>query len=302
MRRRLIILEDPFPPREVIPQEESLDIGRDTERGIVLNHRTVSRRHAVIRQVEGSLVMEDLGSTYGTLVNDRPLEKGKSVILEDGDVLRFGKIRVICRFEDHDVDLESSARDAAFAAQANARVLLLEGDYVHRRPLAGVVTLIGCAAHCEVRVHDSAGPPEQAVIRAVDGRYRIESRSRAKPPLLNEKQTPVTEPQPLPSNSALLVHKAQLLFLYDFTSAGQPIEDGLVAVSRATLLSHVSEQCGVSVRSLRQLTKNRRVLGQKLGEILVEKDLITPLFWRVLCARLLERPHRRTWPRLFRKD
>ncbi len=79
-------------------------------------------------------------------------------------------------------------------------------------------------------------------------------------------------------------------------------EDGLAAVSRATLLSHVSEQCGVSVRSLRELTKDRRVLGQKLGEILVEKGLITPLFWRVLCVRLLERPHRRTWPRLFGKD
>lgn len=302
MRPRLIILEDAASPREFVPDEESVEIGRDAERSIVLNHRTVSRRHAVIRQVEGALVMEDVGSTFGTLVNDRPLETGKSVILEDGDVLQFGKIRVVCRFEDDDPDLKSSTRDAAFAAQANARILLLEGDCVHRRPLAGVVTLIGCAAHCEVRIHDLVGPPEQALIRAVGVQYQIESRSRGKPPLLNEKQVPVIESVPLPSNSAILVHKAQLLFLYDFTSDGHPIEDGLVAVSRTTLLSHVSEQCGVSVRSLRELTKDRRVLGQKLGEILVEKGLITPLFWRVLCVRLLERSERKTRRGFFRKD
>lgn len=302
MKPRFIILEDFAPPREVAPDEEAVEIGREAGRSIVLNHRTVSRRHAVIRQVEGALVMEDVGSTFGTLVNDRPVESGKPVILADGDVLQFGKIRVLCRLEDEPSDLKASTRAATFAAQANARVLLLEGECVHRRPLAGVVSLIGCAAHCEVRVHDSAGPPEQALIRTVDGQYRIEPRSRGKPPLLNETQAPVIEPQPLPSNSAILLHKAQLLFLYDFACDGRPIKDELAAISRTTLLSHVSEQCGVSVRALRQLTKDRRVLGQKLGEILVEKGIITPLFWRVLCVRLLNRPQRRTWMRLFGKD
>jgi predicted component of type VI protein secretion system len=292
MRRRLVILEHDLPPREVVPNCEEVVIGRSPEGTVVLNDRSVSRRHAVIRPDGEQLVLEDSGSTYGTFVNDQPLESGQSVVLGDGDVLRLGGVRVVCRFEATENDIASATRDAAFAAQANARVLVLEGERVRRRSLAGAVTVVGSAPHCELRLSDRNAPPEQALIRAARGAFRVESRSATQPPLLNETQVAVVEPAPLPSNSVLFVSSAQLLFLYDFAAGGTPLDDPLARFSRRKFLRHVAEQSGISLKALRRLARDRRKLGQSLGEILVGKGLVTPVFWRVLGARLLERPSR----------
>jgi predicted component of type VI protein secretion system len=48
----------------------------------------VSRQHAVFRQVDAGLALEDLGSTNGTFVNDRPIDG--ITPLSDGDRIRFG--------------------------------------------------------------------------------------------------------------------------------------------------------------------------------------------------------------------
>ena len=48
----------------------------------------VSRRHAAIRDQDGSLAIEDLGSTNGTYVNDRRI--AAVTTLKDGDVVRLG--------------------------------------------------------------------------------------------------------------------------------------------------------------------------------------------------------------------
>jgi pSer/pThr/pTyr-binding forkhead associated (FHA) protein len=53
-----------------------------------LNDPDVSRRHAVIRQVDAGIALEDLGSTNGTWVNGRRIEG--VVRLAAGDEVRFG--------------------------------------------------------------------------------------------------------------------------------------------------------------------------------------------------------------------
>ncbi|MBI4582887.1 MAG: FHA domain-containing protein [Planctomycetes bacterium] len=286
MNRRLIILEDPLPPREIIPEGGEIEIGRAPEVTVQLSDRSVSRRHAVIRQKDQELILEDAGSTFGTCVNDRMIRAGEQVVLKDGDVLRFGKAQIVCRFDPKATDVAKATQDAAFAAQANARILMLEGELVRRRPLAGVVTLIGSASHCEVRLQERGGPPEQALIRASGGRFWIEPRFAANLPLLNETQAPVLKPVELPSNSVILVHRDQILFLYDFECDGRPVADPLAALSRKQLLRHVAEHSGHSYRALKRLCQDRRTLGQNLGEILVEKGIVTPIFWRVLCSRI----------------
>ena len=99
MTRRLIILEGASLPREVIPEGERLEIGRSPDGGVVLCDHTVSRRHAVIQQAQEGLILEDLGSTFGTSVNGHPLPSGESVVLRDGDVVELGKVQVVCRFD-----------------------------------------------------------------------------------------------------------------------------------------------------------------------------------------------------------
>src|SRR5919112_3110443 len=62
-------------------------IGREGT-DIVLADPEVSRRHAAIREDDGGIAIEDLGSTNGTFVNDRRIEGTES--LKDGDEVRLG--------------------------------------------------------------------------------------------------------------------------------------------------------------------------------------------------------------------
>jgi predicted component of type VI protein secretion system len=55
---------------------------------VVLPDPEVSRRHATIRELDGSPAIEDLGSTNGTFVNDRRISGVQE--LKDGDVVRLG--------------------------------------------------------------------------------------------------------------------------------------------------------------------------------------------------------------------
>ncbi len=58
----------------------------------------VSRRHALIRQKDQQLFLEDLGSTNGTHLNGGELEPGKEYRLRDGDQIDVGEIRLSIRF------------------------------------------------------------------------------------------------------------------------------------------------------------------------------------------------------------
>jgi pSer/pThr/pTyr-binding forkhead associated (FHA) protein len=53
--------------------ELPLTIGRDPEADIRLDDRWVSRRNTEIAEIDGALVVRDLGSTNGTLLNGEPI-------------------------------------------------------------------------------------------------------------------------------------------------------------------------------------------------------------------------------------
>jgi hypothetical protein len=55
----------------------------------------VSRRHAVIIAEEDGYVLEDLGSTNGTVVNREKVTPGTPVHLAEGDVIHLGKLKAI---------------------------------------------------------------------------------------------------------------------------------------------------------------------------------------------------------------
>jgi hypothetical protein len=289
VKPRFIILKGSSLPREIVPEGETLEIGRSPEVGIVIADPSVSRRHAVLRRAGEAVELEDLGSTLGTFVNEEPVPSGGTVRLEDGDVVRFGKVRVVCHLDDETHDAAALASDAAFAAQANARVVLLEGELVRRFPIASPFTRIGAAAHCEVRLQDHAAPPEAALLRAAGGRFVLVPRSRTLLPRLNEDQRPIQLATALESGTVVLVARSQLLFLHDYAAGGQPVPDPLARVPRRALLRHIAEQTRIAAPELRRLARAYHSVGQNLGEVLVEKGLVTPLFWRVICSRLPRR-------------
>ena len=87
---------------EEIPLYEGVNVlGRDPSAGVLIDHETVSRRHATLTVQASSAVLEDLASKNGTFVGETrltdraPLEDGATFILGDARVVfrRAGAVR-----------------------------------------------------------------------------------------------------------------------------------------------------------------------------------------------------------------
>ncbi len=75
-------------PLDDLDPEVDLSIHGGFERG-------VSRRHAVIRREDDHYVLEDLGSTNGTVLNREKVSAGEPMILTEGDVIHLGHLRAV---------------------------------------------------------------------------------------------------------------------------------------------------------------------------------------------------------------
>ncbi len=87
MSKLIILKEDGSVDSEIKLGGKQLVIGRDQELDVTLDDTSVSRRHALLTPVFSQYFVEDLGSTNGTLLNDKRVNKH---ILRDGDHLQIG--------------------------------------------------------------------------------------------------------------------------------------------------------------------------------------------------------------------
>lgn len=71
----------------VVIDSEGLTIGRLVGNDLVLNHPTVSRTHAGIREINGDFWITNLSSANGTLLNGELLE---TTPLAEGDIIQIG--------------------------------------------------------------------------------------------------------------------------------------------------------------------------------------------------------------------
>lgn len=69
--------------------EGEVSVGRDSENQVSLNAQGVSRYHARVFCQYGSWIVEDLGSTNGTRINNSKIDKKQ--ILAHGDTVAFGR-------------------------------------------------------------------------------------------------------------------------------------------------------------------------------------------------------------------
>jgi len=68
-------------------------VGRDPDScDVVLEHPTVSRRHAQLHHRDGAWVLQDLDSTNGTTINGKPVARCR---LEPGDRVMLGRQAVV---------------------------------------------------------------------------------------------------------------------------------------------------------------------------------------------------------------
>lgn len=68
-----------------------IQIGRDPGCDVMLENLGVSRRHAQLREVEDRILIEDMKSTNGVLVNGRRVTTSE---VRPGDVIQIGKFAV----------------------------------------------------------------------------------------------------------------------------------------------------------------------------------------------------------------
>lgn len=88
-RAFLRVLEGPLAGQTFLIRKKVTTIGRALDNDIVLEVLDVSRRHARIEFVEGHFEVVDQGSTNGTLVNGRAVERAP---LSNGDRLTLGTV------------------------------------------------------------------------------------------------------------------------------------------------------------------------------------------------------------------
>jgi hypothetical protein len=97
-------------------------IGRGQDADLTLNDPGVSRKHAVLEEKNGRVVVRDLGSLNGIFVNDHFT---REFTLQDGDQVTLGSYNlqvVLPRSPAEDVQLVSQADDATMAMDRNAKV------------------------------------------------------------------------------------------------------------------------------------------------------------------------------------
>ena len=75
MTARLVITRDKHDVRDLLLDGRRLTLGRHPDNDIVLAHPTVSSRHAAITPDGALLVLDDLGSSNGTLVNGQRIRR-----------------------------------------------------------------------------------------------------------------------------------------------------------------------------------------------------------------------------------
>jgi hypothetical protein len=83
----LVLIEDGTDAKTYPIERDVVLIGRLDDSDVVLSDPETSRRHAEVRRENGEFVLQDLGSTNGTLVNDEAVQERT---LREGDRIGIG--------------------------------------------------------------------------------------------------------------------------------------------------------------------------------------------------------------------
>jgi serine phosphatase RsbU (regulator of sigma subunit) len=102
---RLVIKNGPQSGK-AIELAHSLSIGRGKNADVRLPDTTLSRRHAMVEEINGIWQIRDLDSSNGTFLNDLILQD--AALLRDGDTIRLGSLEFEFDAEDQKADTTSA--------------------------------------------------------------------------------------------------------------------------------------------------------------------------------------------------
>ncbi|WP_020559899.1 FHA domain-containing protein [Thiofilum flexile] len=102
-------------------QQDSYTIGRHPSCDLVLGDKTVSNQHARISLRASKYLLEDLGSTNSTYVNQRAVQE---YWLEDGDIIQLGRHTISYSAESHLNEQIAQLKTSADSMDSNAKAWL----------------------------------------------------------------------------------------------------------------------------------------------------------------------------------
>jgi len=101
--------------RQMIPiEKEVIRLGRQLENDVVLHEEFVSRFHAEIRFEDGKYVLYDNGSTGGTFVNGKKVER---CVLNSGDLISITTVQIM--FVNNNASLVGKSRGMTQSLRKN---------------------------------------------------------------------------------------------------------------------------------------------------------------------------------------
>ncbi|HLX39999.1 MAG TPA: FAD-dependent oxidoreductase [Ktedonobacteraceae bacterium] len=78
--------------REIqLSQTRVMTVGRQAGVFLLIDHNSISRRHAEIHYANGQYMLHDMGSTNGTYINDQRVMENSTTMLQPDDRVSFGK-------------------------------------------------------------------------------------------------------------------------------------------------------------------------------------------------------------------
>jgi len=152
----IVLTEGGDPQRIALDCRRPLSVGRAADNDIVVDHPTVSERHARLSCTDGAWLLKDLGSSNGTLVDNVPCEE---IRLVHGNLLSFGEARI--RFEVPGVANEAALPSAPAPEPAGppAPLLKVRGQ---RPATVGRIQAIPAGQAGRAAETSSARPPVQS--------------------------------------------------------------------------------------------------------------------------------------------
>ena len=186
--------------REMELQGAELTIGRKGENDLSIEDPSVSGRHAKIVKIQSVFFVEDLHSTNGTLVNNKPIDRHQ---LQDTDVIMIGNHRLLFQDvvkpdivpawsstgeADETMVLKGqNRRDIPNRVSMPAMLKIVSGRTDrHEYQLSHQLTVIGSEAGAAVKLHGWFAPKVAAMIgRRGDG-YYISSLKDGKKVMVND--------------------------------------------------------------------------------------------------------------------
>ncbi|MCE9581026.1 MAG: FHA domain-containing protein [Planctomycetes bacterium] len=100
-------------PRVIPLPSEPITVGRASQNAIAILDASLSRVHCELRRVDGTILVKDMGSRNGTLVNGSAVKEAK---ISGGDRIDVGICRILVLAEQGDFKLEISVGKGASAA------------------------------------------------------------------------------------------------------------------------------------------------------------------------------------------